>query len=467
MNGIGGDTLAMVWDGSALHAMNGSGRAPAGWSLKRFGARGEMPAVGWDSVTVPGAVSAWVELSHRFGRLEFPRLFEAAIRYAEEGFLVSPTISRQWAVQAARVKDQPGFAEAFLPNGRSPTPGERFAFPAQARSLQLIAESGGEAFYRGELAERMVDHARRQGGMLSATDLSEHSAEWVAPIEGRYRSLRVHQLPPNAQGIAVLIALGLLERFDVARMHYLSAERVHLQIESMKLAFADAYAYVADPHWMHVDSLRAIDGSYLGQRSKEIDMNDARAPAAGNLMGGGTVYVAAADRSGMIVSLIQSNFRGFGSGVVVPETGISLHNRGACFSLSAGHPNCVAGGKRPFHTIIPACISGKHGVSGALGVVGANMQPQGQIQILSNIEDFGMNPQSALDAPRWRIAENGVIRLEAALTPIADGLRARGHEVLVCEPDDLEFGGAQMVCRLEQGYIAASDARRDGFPAGI
>ena len=467
MNGIGGDTLAMVWDGHELHGLNGSGRAPAAWTPERFAGRQDMPATGWDSVTVPGAVSAWVALSRRFGRLPFPRLFKEAVRYAEEGFLVSPVIARQWAIQAARVQDQPGFAEAFLPGGSAPRPGERFAFPAQAYSLRKIADSGGEAFYKGELAEQLVAHARKHGGALSIKDLARHSADWVSPIEGRYRSLRIHHLPPNAQGVAVLIALNVLERFDLSGLPYISAERVHLQIEAMKLAFADVYAHVADPDWMHSGVDRALEPSYAANRATHIDIGRAAAPTAGDWKEAGTVYVATADRSGMIVSLIQSNYRGFGSGIVVPGTGISLHNRAAGFSLNTSHPNCVAGGKRPFHTIIPACISRDGEMAGALGVVGANMQPQGQIQILCNMEDFGMNPQSALDAPRWRITENGIIRLEAGLEAVARGLRARGHEVVVAEPGDLEFGGAQAVTRLEHGYVAASDPRRDGIPAGF
>jgi len=466
MNGLGGDTLAMLWDGASLQGINGSGRAPAAWDAQRFAGRAKMPGEGWDSVTVPGTVATWVDLSKRYGKLPFASLFESAVRYAEEGYLVSPIVARQWAAQCGRVAGQPGFAAAFLESGATPQAGDRFAFPAQAETLRKIAESGGEAFYRGDLAQSTIAHAREHGGAMSEADLADHRSEWVTPICGGYHRLAIHQLPPNAQGLAVLIALGILEHFDFSDRTPTDPERMHVQIEAMRVAFRDVYASVCDPAHAKTDWRELVDPSRLERAARGIRLKAATPQPAQALPSGGTVYVAAADKSGMVVSLIQSNYRGFGSGVVAPG-GICMHNRASCFSADPGHPNGVRGGKRPFHTIIPALLSRDGKVIAALGVVGANMQPQGQVQIIANLQDFGMNPQAAMDAPRWRIRDDGKVMLEDGCDRgAAARLSAWGHDVILCKRGDLEFGGAQLVHALGDGYVGASDARRDGIACG-
>ncbi|MGH8745849.1 MAG: gamma-glutamyltransferase family protein, partial [Burkholderiales bacterium] len=338
-NGIGSDAYAIVWDGNKLHGLNASGRSPAGWTAEFFTGQKSVPVRGWNSVSVPGCVSAWTELSARFGKLPFDKLFEPAIGYGREGFLVSPTIARQWAAQVAELKLQPGFAEAFLPGGKPPGPGQRFRFPEQAATLEKIAASRGDAFYRGDLAEKLAAHAKAHGGVMKASDLAAHKSDWVDTLTMDYRGYTLHELPPNGQGIVALIALGILENFDLTSYPVDSVDSVHLQIEAVKLAFADAQAYVADIDHMPFPPQRMLDRTYLKSRAKLIDMKKAQPFAAGSPPKGGTVYLTAADASGMMVSMIQSNYMGFGSGVVVPDTGISLQNRGATFVLKDGHPN--------------------------------------------------------------------------------------------------------------------------------
>ena len=336
-NGIGSDAFAIVWDGRQLHGLNASGRSPAAWTPEYFGVDG-VPALGWNSVTVPGAVSAWVELHAKFGKLPFERLFEPAISYGSKGFLVSPTIAEQWAAQVPLFASQPGFAETFMPGGRAPSPGERVTLPDHAATLELIATTHGEAFYRGELAAKLEAHASANGGAMRAGDLAAHHADWVGTMSGGYRGYTLHEIPPNGQGIVALIALGILQHFDMSSFAIDSADSVHVQIEAVKLAFADAQAYVADIEHMTVRPEHLLDKEYLRQRATLIDRDRAKSASAGTPRGG-TVYLTAADASGVMVSMIQSNYMGFGSGVVVPGTGISLQNRGADFTVAQGHPN--------------------------------------------------------------------------------------------------------------------------------
>lgn len=468
MNGLGSDAFAQVWDGRELAALNASGRAPRAWSPERFAGLARMPAEGWDSVTVPGAVSAWIALWKRYGTLPLETLLAPAIRYAREGYAVSPGIARQWAAQTPRLQSQPGFAESFLPGGRPPAAGERFRLPAAGRTLARIAATEGRAFYEGEIAEALAAHAAAHGGALTMEDLASHKADWVQPLSQRYRQTDVMELPPNGQGIAVQIALGLLAHFDLRPEAVPMAARMHLQIEAMKIAFADVYRWVSAPEAMPLAPAGLLEPGYLAERARAIDPVRARQWEARALPGGNTVYLAAADAGGMVISYIQSNFQGFGSGVVVPEVGVSLLNRGAGFSLTPGHPNIVAGGKRPFHTIIPAMLMREGRPIGALGVVGADMQPQGQVQIVGHMEDARLNPQSALDAPRWRVTEDGRVRLEADVpAEVAATLAGWGHAVEVCAPGMPEFGGAQMIWRVGDGWAAASDPRRDGSAAGF
>lgn len=473
MNGIGSDGFSLIWDGQKLHGLNSSGRSPAAWTRERFAGREAMPTYGWDSVTVPGAVAQWMALSKRFGRLPFADLFEPAIRHARDGFAVAPIVARQWRdFTAGELIEQAGFKQAFLPKGRSPQAGERWQFADQARTLEEIAQSGGESFYRGRLAKAMADHAKQCGGLMTEADLAAHEFNWVEPIAQTYRGYTVHEIPPNGQGIAALVALGILERLPVADTAPDSAQRLHLQVEAMRLAFADVYAQVADPASMRVSSADLLNPNYLDSRAKLIDPKRAQRHPAGSPVRGGTVYLCAADAEGRMISLIQSNYKGFGSGIVVPGTGISMQNRGWGFSLVKGHPNEVAGGKRPFHTIIPAFMTRDGRPVMAFGVMGGNMQPQGHMQVVMRYLNDGSNPQACIDAPRWRIDDKGELTVEAAMpAATVQGLNALGHNVLVQPKGALEFGSSQMIARLSadlaDGYVAGSDHRRDGHAAAM
>ena len=464
-NGIGSDAFAIVWDGRQLHGLNASGRSPAAWTPEYFGDNG-VPALGWNSVTVPGAVSAWVELHAKFGKLPFDRLFQPAISYGRNGFLLSPTVADQWAAQVPLFGSQPGFAEAFMPGGRAPKPGELVVLADHAATLETIAATNGEAFYRGELATKLEAHAATSGGAMRASDLAAHRADWVGTIQAEYRGYTIHEIPPNGQGIVALIALGILEHFDMAALPVDSADSVHLQIEAVKLAFADAQAYVSDIDHMTVRPESLLDKEYLRERAKSIDPHRAQAASAGTPRGG-TVYLTAADASGVMVSMIQSNYLGFGSGVVVPGTGIALQNRGADFAVQQGHPNQVGPNKRPYHTIIPGFLSKDGAPVMSFGVMGGPMQPQGHVQVVARIVDQGQNPQAACDGPRFRWVQGLQVCCERGLPPATlDELAGRGHH-LVATDDYNQFGSCQAIWRLDGGYLAVSDPRRDGQAAGF
>jgi len=463
-NGIGSDAFAFVWDGKKLHGLNASGRSPAAWTPEHFAGCRTMPNRGWDSVTVPGAVSAWTALSERFGKLPFEKLFEPAVHYAREGFPVSPVIAQQWAAAAGILGHLDDFARAFLVRGRAPEAGETWSFPDQASTLERIAATKGEAFYRGDLAERIAAHAKTAGGLMTAQDLAEHKADWVDPVSANYRGVTLHEIPPNGQGLAALIALGILQHFPLSEFPADSADSLHLQIEAMKLAFADVHRYVADPRAMDLDPRRLLDPDYLALRTRLIDMKKAGSPVFGKPHGSDTVYLAAADESGMMVSFIQSNYEGFGSGVVVPGTGISLQNRGFGFTLEEGHPNRVGPRKRPFHTIIPAFVSRDGDPLMSFGVMGGPMQPQGHVQMIVRIFDYAQNPQAAADAPRWQVLDGTHVTLEPDVpeATVAE-LARRGHRIT----RGPNTGGAQLVVRLAGGYLAASEPRKDGHAAGF
>lgn len=468
MNGIGSDAFSLLWDGTTLHGLNASGHSPAGWTPERFAGQSAMPITGWDCVTVPGVVSAWAAISKKFGKLPFADLFEPAIAYAENGFLVSPTVARQWASQIERFQSVPGFKETFMPNGRAPVAGEHFRNPAQARTLRELAQSGGESFYRGALAEKIAAASKAQGGCMTTDDLAAHQPDWVEPIRQDYRGHTLHEIPPNGQGIAALITLGILQHFDIASLLPESAESMHLQIEAMKLAFADVYHHVADPRNMSVRAADLLDPAYLKQRAARIDRKRAQHIAHGMPPKSGTVYLTAADASGMMVSYIQSNYMGFGSGVVVPDTGIAMQNRGASFSLDPSHVNHIGPRKRPFHTIIPAFLTrgGKPVMS--FGVMGADMQAQGHVQMTLRLADYGQNPQAAADAPRWKVtAERGVIVESHMPESVVVGLAALGHDIKQVERWNMEFGSAQLIHKVDGGYVAASEPRRDGAAIGF
>lgn len=468
-NGIGSDAFAIVWDGQELHGLNASGRSPQALSLERFAGRASMPLRGWDSVTVPGAVSAWVALSRRFGELDFADLFAPAIRYATEGYMVSPITAAAWSRAPEAFGNFPEFAATFLPQGRAPRAGELFRCVDQAHTLEHIAASRGEAFYRGSLADAMVADARAKGALLREEDLDEHQVDWVDTIAQDYHELRLHEIPPNGQGLAALIMLGILEHHPLRDLPVDSADSLHLQIEAMKLAFADAYRYIADEASMDVSTKDLLEPNYLAERAKHIDMRRAQVPAYGVPQRGGTVYLTAADENGMMVSFIQSNYYGFGSGIVVPGTGISLQNRGAGFVLDPAHPNCVAGGKRPFHTIIPGFITQGDAPLMSFGVMGGPMQPQGHAQMVIRMRDYQQNPQAASDAPRWRVLEGNSVALEQGFAPEVQGdLRSRGHDITLEHGlfSSFGFGGAQLIYRDSHGYVAASDHRKDGQAVG-
>ena len=475
-NGLGSDAFCILWDGKALHGLNASGRAPAAWTTSyfraRYGADAKTPPKrGWDAVTVPGAVAGWVALSRRFGKLPFQDLLQPAIEIAERGYAVPVVVQQKWAAAADELAGQPGFRETFLPRGRAPQVGERFVFAGAARALRAIAASQGEAYYRGEIAAAAVKHAQAHGGAVTLDDFAGYQPEWVEPIGQAYRGYTLHEIPPNGQGIAALIALGILSNFDLASLPADGVASQHLQIEAMKLAFADVYRYVAEPASMEVTPAQMLDAAYLKSRAALIDPKRAQDFGAGNPVKGGTIYLTAADESGMMVSFIQSNYMGFGSGVVVPEYGLSMQNRGHAFSLDAKSPNAVAPRKRPFHTIIPAFLTKDGQPVMSYGVMGANMQPQGHMQTLVRLLDYRQNPQAACDAPRWRYNAGLEINVESAMDPaLVQGLLERGHRTEVIRDSYQDFGAGQFIWRLGdpavEGYVAASDPRRDGQAVG-
>ena len=469
-NGVGSDAFAILWDGKQLHGLNASGRAPAGWSLEKFAGLSEMPNRGWDSVTVPGAVSAWVEISERFGALPFETLFEPAIGYAEHGFSVSPKIAQLWQRGGENLRDQPGFAETFLPDGKAPGAGERFVNRGLARSLRLIAETKGKAFYEGELAEAMIAFSNAHGGVMKLNDLASHRADWCGTISKSFDGVKLHEIPPNGQGIAALMALGMLDHTNIRDLDADDPHAMHLQIEAMKLALADTKAFVGDiDHMSPVSSDDLLDDAYLANRAKSIDPSRAQDFGAGAPKRGGTVYLTTADASGMMASYIQSNYAGFGSGVVVPETGISLQNRGWGFSLDPKSPNVVGPGKRPFHTIIPGFLMGDAEPIMSFGVMGGPMQAQGHLQMFLRTQLWKQDPQIAADAPRWRVTDGLGVACETTLpADTLEALTGLGHVLSLEEPDAaFGFGGAQLIHRLpDGGHAGGSDPRKDGAAVG-
>jgi gamma-glutamyltranspeptidase/glutathione hydrolase len=475
-NGLGSDAFCILWDGKELHGLNASGHAPQAWTPDYFKRKygdgaSNPPKRGMDSVSVPGAVGGWVALSERFGKLPFADLMEPAIEIAERGYLLPPVVQQKWAAATAELHGQPGFARSFLPWGRAPQVGELFQFKAAAKALRAIADSKGAAYYGGAIAQAIEKFSAQNGGSITAKDLENYQPEWVKPIAKDYRGYTLHEIPPNGQGIAALIALGILDKFDVAGLAVDGVDSQHLQIEAMKLAFADVYKYVAEPSAMEVTPAQMLDDAYIASRAKLIDMKKAQDFGAGNPVKGGTIYLTAADEDGMMVSFIQSNYMGFGSGCVEPEFGISLQNRGCGFSLAAG-ANQVAPGKRPFHTIIPAFLSKDGQPVMSFGVMGGNMQPQGHMQTLVRMLDYKQSPQAACDAPRWRYNAGFEINVEASMNPATvQGLAERGHRMEVINDSYQDFGAGQFIWRAgspkTEGYVAASDARRDGQAVGF
>lgn len=466
MNGLGGDLFALVWDGHELHGLNASGRSPRAWTPARFAGRRRMPELGWDSVTVPGVVSGWTELWQRFGSQPFASLLEPAIAYAQEGFPVMPRMAALWSSAQQRFQEFPEFRRVFLPEGRAPEAGEWFRLPDLGDSLAAVAASGGNDFYTGSLAERIVGAAVLAGGVLALEDLAAHRAEWVTPLGMDYRDARLCELPPNGQGLAALLALGILQHLPLEGLAPEHPDSVHLQLEAMKLAFRDCRRHVADPQRMRLPVEELLSETRLSTLARRIQLGRAAPHTEGPARDHGTVYATTADSSGKMVSLIQSNYLGFGSGVVVPKTGISLQNRGLGFSLEPNHPNQVAGGVRPYHTIMPGFLLRDGRAAMSFGVMGGHMQPQGHVQLVLRTVLHRQNPQAICDAPRWYLGELSEVALEPELgSELKRNLRQRGHSV-VDDPSGTLFGGAQVIYRLADGYCAGSDPRKDGQALG-
>lgn len=467
-NGIGGDAFALIWSKGKLYGLNASGPAPQRLNLQSLKKAGheKMPVYGWFPVTVPGAPSAWAELSSRFGRLPLTDVMAPAIRYAEEGFPVSPTVGRNWEISFERyicdLKEEQYqyWFKTFAPQGRAPKIGELWRSPGQARTLQSIAETQAKSFYEGELADKIEAFSRQTGGFLRKEDLAAYKPEWVNPISINYRGYQVWEIPPNGHGLVALLALNILKGFDFEVKE--RAESCHYQIEAMKLAFADGMKYLGDPSQMSVSVKDLLSDAYAAERRKLIG-REALQPEPGQPAKGGTVYLAAADGEGNLVSYIQSNYMGFGSGLVVPETGIALHNRGNNFTLDPNHANYLQPGKKPYHTIIPGFLTKDNQPVGPFGVMGGFMQPQGHVQVIMNTLDYHLNPQAALDAPRWQWLHGKTIGVEHSFPEhIVQELARKGHDIN-WSIDTASFGRGQIIWRTAEGVlVGGTEPRADG-----
>lgn len=472
-NGIGGDAFAIVYADGNIHGLNGSGRSPQGCSREQMQGLlkdGAMPVHGWPSVTVPGAPQTWADLHGRFGRLPFEKLLAPAIDYARTGFPLSPVLAKYWRKEHELLSayEDPIFQhwwKTFMPQGFEPRAGAVWSSEDHAQTLETIAHSKAEEFYRGEIARKIDAFSRESGGWLRLDDLAKHHSDWVQPLSVDYRGFEVWELPPNTQAIATLQALSILRELKLPAQRDVG-EGLHLQIEAMKLAFADALAYVGDPAMSAFSVESLLDDQYIASRRALIgDM--ALDPEAGSPPDSGTVYLCTADSDGMMVSLIQSNYKGFGSGIVVPGTGIALHNRGHDFSTEPGHPNEYQPGKRPYHTIMPGFLTHQGKPVGPFGVMMGGMQPQGHLQVILNTLDYNMEPQTALDASRWRWMRGREVHIEHTTSlHLIEFLLARGHDIKVA-PDVGPFGRGQIIWRRSNGVlVAGSDSRTDGCAAG-
>jgi gamma-glutamyltranspeptidase/glutathione hydrolase len=487
-NGVGGDLFAIVWDAKTqkLYGLNGSGRSPKSLTLEKLRAELKkldsrtIPPFGPLPVSVPGAVDGWFELHGKFGKLPMKELLGPAISYAREGFPVTEVIAEGWQINAKRLAKFPGFAETYMPNGRAPAKGEIFRNPLLANTLSAIADGGRDAFYKGDIAKRIESYMRANGGYLTAADMAAHHSEWVEPVSTNYRGYDVWELPPNTQGVAALQMLNILEAYDLKSMGFGSADYLHLFVEAKKLAFEDRARFYADPAFAKIPLKGLLSKDYAAKRRALIKTDRAALeyptdPRA--LDQSDTIYMTVADSAGNMVSLIQSNYRGMGSGMTPTGCGFILHDRGELFSLQDGHANVYAPGKRPFQTIIPAFITkdGKPWLS--FGLMGGGMQPQGHVQIVVNLIDFGMNLQEAGDAPRARhegsseptdevMKDGGEVVLEVGFSPaVVKALEARGHKVTVA--NDGNFGGYQAILKNAEGvYFGASESRKDGAAQG-
>lgn len=470
-NGIGGDAFALVWHGGKLHGLNASGPAPQSMSADQLTSAGlkEMPKYGALPVTVPGTPSAWAAMAKRFGKLALTDSMAGAITLAREGFPVSPMVAHAWQVAQQNFRRelkeahfQPWF-DTFCIDGQAPQAGQLWRSAGHAATLQAIAEDGAESFYRGALADKIAAFLQQAGGYMQASDLAAFQPEWVDPIGVNYRGYDVWEIPPNGHGMVALMALNLLKAYDFSERDTLAT--YHRQIEAIKLAYADGLAHIADPAHMKVTVEQLLSDAYADERRKLIGPR-ATLPVAGDPSRGGTVYLSTADAEGNMVSFIQSNYMGFGSGLVVPGTGIALHNRGNNFTLEAGHPNVLAPGKRPYHTIIPGFMTRNGQAVGPFGVMGGFMQPQGHVQMVMNTVDFGLNPQAALDAPRWEWEKGNKVSIEYSTAEhLFRGLAGLGHEV-AWSGNQLGFGRGQIIWRNDEGVLCGgTEPRTDGCVA--
>jgi gamma-glutamyltranspeptidase/glutathione hydrolase len=481
-NGIGGDLFAIVWDAETkqLYGLNASGRSPKSLTIEYFKENGydKIPAYGPLPVSVPGCVDGWFELNKRFGSMDMDQILKPAIGYAREGFPVTELIAYYWAGNARSLSRFPNVKEVYMPGGKAPKKGEIFKNPFLASTLEALAEGGRDAFYKGEIAQTIDAFMKEQGGFLSYEDLASHTSEWVEPVSSNYRGYDVWELPPNGQGIAALQILNILEGFDIASMGFGSSEYIHHFVEAKKLAFEDRAKYYADPAFNQLPVEELISKEYAARRAELINPQRAsRNLDAGEMEHGNTIYMTVADKHGNMVSLIQSNFRGLGSGMCPPGLGFILQDRGELFTLEEGHYNMYEPGKRPFHTIIPAFIT-KDGLPFmSYGVMGGSMQPQGHAQIVVNMIDFGMNLQEAGDAPRIRhdgssqptgakMTDGGVVNLESGISyESIRELMKRGHHI---QSSNGGYGGYQAILWDEEKgvYFGASESRKDGQAAG-
>ena len=481
-NGIGGDLFAIIWDAKTqkLYGLNASGRSPKSLTLEYFKQNGysKVPSHGPLSVSVPGCVDGWFEMHKKFGSMKMTDILKPAIDYAREGFPVSELIAYYWNSNSRFLKDFDGFKEIYMPNGNAPQKGEIFKNPYLANTLEKIAIGGRDVFYKGEIAKKIDEYMKRQGGFLSYDDLASHTSEWIEPVSTNYRGYDVWELPPNGQGIAALQILNILEQYDIASMGFGSAEYLHVLIEAKKLAFEDRAKYYADPAFANVPVEQLISKEYALKRKELINPNRAaRAFTPGELEQGNTIYMTVADQYGNMVSLIQSNYRGMGSGMTPEGLGFVIQDRGEMFTLEEGHANCFASGKRPFHTIIPAFITKDGKPFMSFGVMGGAMQPQGHVQIVVNMIDFGMNLQEAGDAPRMqhlgsseptgeKMTDGGTLVLESGFDyEVIRELMKKGHKIAY---DLGGYGGYQAILWDEKNgvYFGASESRKDGQAAG-
>lgn len=469
---MGGDGFALIWHEGKLYGLNASGPAPALLSVDALKEAGytEMPKFGWGPVTVPGVTSGWAEINKRFGKLSLAEIFEPAVSYARNGYPVSPVISVLWKNRFLQLKENltpeqfEAWAAAFAPEGRPPKPGELFKIPAMADTLEELAATGCESMYRGALAEKIDAFSKREGGYIRREDLEAYHAEWVEPITTNYKGYDVWEIPPNGHGIVVLMALNILEGMDLTGGHD-DPQVIHRQMEALKLAFTDGKRYIADPRYMKATVEELLSKDYAAKRRALIG-ETALDPKPGQPFCGDTVYLNAADGDGNMISYIQSTFFGFGSGLVVPDTGIFLQNRGSNFTMDETMENCVAPGKKPYHTIIPGFLTKDGKAIGPFGVMGGFMQPQGHLQVLMNMIDFHMNPQAALDAPRWMWTGGKAISMEHGYgASTLDTLARMGH-VLTVPSNNLEFGRGQLILKDDDGVLCgATEPRADGMAA--